>query len=304
MRKLVLAAMFGLLAAASARADEAADMAGLNAWCAKAALPASIAICSDPELRRLAIERQHAYDKLRATLDDAGKARLLANQNAWVKAYSSECGVPQGGAGPPLPLPSNIRYCMVGAAADRLKYFETQMGETSAAAATPIVPSVASPIKSVETAAAALPERRGYSVVVDPEAKPEDIDGPDVEIAKAALQNVEGSPEWGSVEITKATADDYSLNLWFKEGSFVLDDMDEIGAETITRGILKELVRRGRDPAKENIKVWVSAMRHTQGETGKAMVNWYGNASYNPYEDRVTYAACTGAGVVGWLTGC
>jgi hypothetical protein len=37
----------------------------LDGWCAQAKLPSSIAICSDPDPRNLAIERQHAFDAAR-----------------------------------------------------------------------------------------------------------------------------------------------------------------------------------------------------------------------------------------------
>src|SRR5678809_1407964 len=40
----------------------AASAAPLDEWCAQVTLPASIAICSDPDLRVLAIERQRAFD--------------------------------------------------------------------------------------------------------------------------------------------------------------------------------------------------------------------------------------------------
>jgi hypothetical protein len=41
----------------------------LDAWCVQVKLPSSIAICSDDELRALAVERQHAYDEAKSRLN-------------------------------------------------------------------------------------------------------------------------------------------------------------------------------------------------------------------------------------------
>ena len=49
-----------------------ADPTELDAWCAQAKQPSSIALCSDPELRELAIERNHAFEAARARLSPEG----------------------------------------------------------------------------------------------------------------------------------------------------------------------------------------------------------------------------------------
>src|SRR5262249_23178523 len=57
-------------------------------WCAREAkLPSSIAICSDGELRALAIERQRVFNEVRWGLDPQRDKALLDDQNSWVKSY-------------------------------------------------------------------------------------------------------------------------------------------------------------------------------------------------------------------------
>ena len=48
---------------------------GLNNWCKTVKLPSSIAICSEPELRALTVERQQAYDEARARLTRTSRRR-------------------------------------------------------------------------------------------------------------------------------------------------------------------------------------------------------------------------------------
>ncbi len=81
----------------------AAVAAPLDEWCAQVTVPSSIAICSDPELRALAVERQHAFDDARGRVGEARYGVLLADQKAWVVSYPSGCGVAQD-VPPQLPL--------------------------------------------------------------------------------------------------------------------------------------------------------------------------------------------------------
>src|SRR5260370_40371622 len=81
----------------------AAAQGSVDDWCARAKLPSNIAICSDPELRTLAIERQRSYDEAKARLSPDQRKALLADQNGWVRSYPQACGLAPD-APPPLPL--------------------------------------------------------------------------------------------------------------------------------------------------------------------------------------------------------
>src|SRR5947209_5939367 len=84
-----------------------ANPAELDSWCSQAKRPSSIALCSDPELRELAIQRNKAFDAARARLSVDAYNALLRDQNGWVRSYSSACGVTD--AQPPsLPLSTEI----------------------------------------------------------------------------------------------------------------------------------------------------------------------------------------------------
>jgi uncharacterized protein len=91
----------------------------LDEWCAKVSLPSSIALCSDRELRALAIERQHAFDEARTRLTPDQQRALLADQNGWVRSYARACGLSQD-APPSLPLAPAIKNCMAEAGRARI----------------------------------------------------------------------------------------------------------------------------------------------------------------------------------------
>jgi uncharacterized protein len=77
-----------------------ADPAELDDWCAQASQPSSIALCSDPELRELAIERNHAFEAARARLSANTYSALLREHKSWVLSYSTACGISE--TSPPL----------------------------------------------------------------------------------------------------------------------------------------------------------------------------------------------------------
>lgn len=116
--RYVLAFLLLALLVSPARAD------ALDSWCPQAKLPSSIAICSDPELRALTIERQHAFDEARARVGETGAPALLADQNGWVKSYPTSCGLVPGVA-PTLPLAPQIKDCMARAGRARIGYLRT-----------------------------------------------------------------------------------------------------------------------------------------------------------------------------------
>lgn len=117
----------------------------LDGWCSQAKLPSSIALCSDPELRALAIERQHAFDAARARVGETRFPVLRADQNAWVASYPRSCGLAPD-APPPIPLPPQVRDCMASAGRTRIVYlnaYDSNVDQSSRPrlGATPPVPS-------------------------------------------------------------------------------------------------------------------------------------------------------------------
>jgi uncharacterized protein len=99
-----------------------AAAAPLDDWCAQVTTPPfSIALCSDAELRALAIERQHAFDEGRAWVGEARYGALLADQKAWVASYPRACGVAPD-VTPSLPLPPQVKDCMARAERARIAY--------------------------------------------------------------------------------------------------------------------------------------------------------------------------------------
>lgn len=117
--------------APSARADQ------FDAWCKTIRLPSSIAICSEPDLRALASERQEAYNEARARLSPEQQRVLLADQNGWVHAYAAACGLSDAS---PLPLPPQIKDCMTEAGRARIAYLRAY-GATAPGPHTPSQPS-------------------------------------------------------------------------------------------------------------------------------------------------------------------
>jgi len=117
----------------------------LDEWCKTVSLPSSIAICGEPELRALAIERQHAYDEAKAKLAAEQQKALLANQNGWVKSYPVSCGLAPD-VPPSLPLAPAIKNCMAQAGRARIAYLRGYGGSPNIAAVQPT--PAASPIAS------------------------------------------------------------------------------------------------------------------------------------------------------------
>jgi|SRR6516165_11261920 len=61
--------------------------------CAGMTLPSTLVICSDPELMRLADERQEAINEARGRIGEEAWPALWENQKAWVRSYATACGV-------------------------------------------------------------------------------------------------------------------------------------------------------------------------------------------------------------------
>ena len=98
---------------------------------------------------------------------------------------------------------------------------------------------------------------------------------------------------WENIEIEKAEKRSYSLTLWYRESAMPARAEPEADSKAVARAVLGALVGAGREPAKESIFVSVSAMRHMRGETGAALVNWYGITSYNYNRDALEYKECS-----------
>jgi uncharacterized protein/predicted aspartyl protease len=111
MRIIALVLGIWLLGAGSAAAFD----------CANATLPSSIVICTDPELQRLADERQAAFNQALWGLDPRLGRQLLADQRAWVRSYATVCGVPPDRP-PPIPVPPSVIECFKRAGAARIAY--------------------------------------------------------------------------------------------------------------------------------------------------------------------------------------
>jgi hypothetical protein len=102
--------------------------------CAGVKLPSSMVICSDPELMRLADERQMVLNQVRWGLDPQVDRQLLADQTAWVHGYATACGVPPNRPAP-NPIPSTIKECFRRAGEARIAYLRAYGGSAPPAAA-------------------------------------------------------------------------------------------------------------------------------------------------------------------------
>jgi hypothetical protein len=89
--------------------------------CAGVRLPSSVIICSDPELMRLADERQEAINEARGRIGEDAWPALWEDQKTWVKSYATACGVPPDRP-PPTPVPASVKACFKSAAVARTAY--------------------------------------------------------------------------------------------------------------------------------------------------------------------------------------
>jgi uncharacterized protein/predicted aspartyl protease len=135
---MMLRFALGLALIAVPSVEVAAD--AFSEWCAQATLPSSIAICSDAELRSLAIERQHVFDEARERVGEDRAPALLADQHAWVATYARACGISPDSP-PRLPLAPQIKDCMARAGRTRIDYLRLY----GTSARTPPTPGPPSP---------------------------------------------------------------------------------------------------------------------------------------------------------------
>ncbi len=89
--------------------------------CSDPTLPSTVVICSDPELIRLADERQQAINDARERIGEERWPALWQDQKIWVRSYATGCGVPPNRPAP-NPVPTSVRACFANAAQARLAY--------------------------------------------------------------------------------------------------------------------------------------------------------------------------------------
>ncbi len=96
--------------------------------CVGVTFPSTVVICSDPELRGLADERQEAINEARTRIGEQAWPALWEDQKRWVRAYATACGVPPNSP-PPDPVPSSIKECFKQAGEARIAYLRAYGGE-------------------------------------------------------------------------------------------------------------------------------------------------------------------------------
>lgn len=109
--------------------------------CTGVRLPSSVVICSDPELIRLADERQQAFNEARwgkggtELLDSEHDKELWENQRAWVHEYAAACGIPPDKPPPRPPIPVAVIACFKHAAQARIEFLRSYRERATAVAA-------------------------------------------------------------------------------------------------------------------------------------------------------------------------
>jgi uncharacterized protein YecT (DUF1311 family) len=99
----LLVAAIGITAFLSPAPAHADDMSDMADWCTKATAPSSIVICSDLELRRMAVIRNKIFADARASFTPDDMKDLSEDQNHWIHEYTADCGAAVNG--PPVSLP-------------------------------------------------------------------------------------------------------------------------------------------------------------------------------------------------------
>ena len=109
--------------------------------CAGVNLASSIVICSDPELMRLADERQAAINEARGRIGEDAWPELWEDQKAWVRSYATACGAPPDRP-PPIPVTATMTACFKRAALARNAFIRSY-GVTAGVTPTPTPPPTA-----------------------------------------------------------------------------------------------------------------------------------------------------------------
>ena len=118
--------------------------------CTDATLPRTVVICSDPELTKLADERQQAFNEARGRIGEDRFPELMADQHAWVESYSVRCGIAPDRA-PILPVPLVNKECMRLAGEQRIAYLRAYgvTGAAQSAGAAPPPTAMTTPVAAI-----------------------------------------------------------------------------------------------------------------------------------------------------------
>jgi hypothetical protein len=93
----------------------------LDEWCRDVKSGSIVAICSDDELRALAIQRLAAFNEAVSRLPPNRQRVLAADQNGWALSSPQACGV-WANLMPSLPIAPGVRDCLAKAGRARLAY--------------------------------------------------------------------------------------------------------------------------------------------------------------------------------------
>jgi uncharacterized protein YecT (DUF1311 family) len=114
----LLVAAIGITAFLSPAPAHADDMSDMADWCTRATAPSSIVICSDLELRRMAVVRNKIFADARAHFTPEDMKDLNEDQNHWIHEYTAECGASVNG--PPVRVSQDIVDCFKQAGRERV----------------------------------------------------------------------------------------------------------------------------------------------------------------------------------------
>ena len=109
------------------------------------------------------------------------------------------------------------------------------------------------------------------------------------EFQKAVVTGLgQSSPKWSGLQVDEAGGSNYKLVLLYRE---MPTGQAEVKRDTrrVAEAALKELVRQGRQPAKEHIFLTVRAHKPEKGATGQDVVRVFGRAVYDYNNDTIEY---------------
>lgn len=104
--------------------------------CAGVTFSPTVVLCSDPELKQLADERQSAINEARARIGEQVWPALWEDQKRWVRSYATSCGVPPDRPAP-NPVPASIIECFRRGGVARIAYLRAYGAAAGGAAPSP-----------------------------------------------------------------------------------------------------------------------------------------------------------------------
>jgi hypothetical protein len=96
----------------------------LDTWCKGKISALNLAVCSDDQLRTLALERLRAFGEANSRLAPDARKTLAADQNGWAKSYPQSCGL-AANSPPAVPLDARLKDCLMQAGKTRLTYLRS-----------------------------------------------------------------------------------------------------------------------------------------------------------------------------------